>query len=79
MKRVMKKISAGLVVVGVMVAIGSAASSMAAGPFGCFRKGIYCLDVWQPVICSDGNVYSNGCYAYRACATNCVPYGGDTF
>ena len=44
---------------------------------GCPRQGIYCLDVWQPVICSDGHVYSNSCYAYVACATGCVPYGGD--
>jgi hypothetical protein len=37
---------------------------------------IQCLDVWNPVICSDGNVYSNACYAKRACATGCVPLGG---
>ena len=42
---------------------------------GCPRVGIACPDVWDPVICSDGNVYSNGCYAYVACATGCVPYG----
>jgi hypothetical protein len=47
------------------------------GGSGCPRQGIYCLDVWDPVICSDGNVYSNGCYAYVACATGCVPYGGE--
>jgi hypothetical protein len=45
---------------------------------GCPRQGIYCLDVWNPVICSDGVVYSNSCYAYVACATGCVPYGGDS-
>lgn len=33
-----------------------------------------CLDVWNPVICSDGRVYSNMCYARRACATGCVYY-----
>ena len=38
---------------------------------------MYCLDVWNPVICSNGVVYSNSCYAARACATGCVPYGGD--
>ncbi len=36
-----------------------------------------CLDVWRPVICSNGVVYSNSCYASRACATGCVPYGAD--
>lgn len=46
------------------------------GPIGgCPRQGIYCLDVWDPVICSNGIVYSNDCYAYVACATGCVPYG----
>lgn len=33
-----------------------------------------CPDVYSPVICSDGNVYSNSCYASLAGATNCVPY-----
>jgi hypothetical protein len=41
----------------------------------CPRTGIACADIWDPVICSDGVVYSNGCYAYVACATGCVPYG----
>lgn len=43
---------------------------------GCPRD-INCPDVWNPVICSNGQVYSNGCYAYRDCATGCVPYGDD--
>ena len=47
------------------------------GGTGCPRN-INCLDVWQPVICADGVVYSNSCYAYRACAPGpCVSYGGD--
>lgn len=33
-----------------------------------------CPDVWNPVICSDGRIYSNMCYARRACATGCVYY-----
>ena len=37
-----------------------------------------CLDVWDPVICDGGVIYSNACYAARACATGCVPYGGAT-
>lgn len=35
----------------------------------------YCPDVYAPVICSNGRVYSNSCYASRAGATGCVPYG----
>jgi hypothetical protein len=44
---------------------------------GC-GQGYECLDVWRPVICPNGQVYSNSCYASKACQTNCVPYGGDT-
>ncbi|MGH7244254.1 MAG: hypothetical protein ACREJD_12645 [Phycisphaerales bacterium] len=33
-----------------------------------------CPDVYAPVICSNGYVYGNGCYAFLAGATNCVPY-----
>ncbi len=32
-----------------------------------------CPDVYYPVICSDGNIYSNACYALRAGQKNCVP------
>jgi hypothetical protein len=39
--------------------------------------GIYCLDVWRPVLCPDGNIYSNDCYALRAGQVGCVPWGGD--
>lgn len=38
-------------------------------------KGYECLDVWKPVLCPNGQVYSNSCYAAKACQTNCVPYG----
>lgn len=37
------------------------------GGGGC-PKDIMCLDVWDPVQCADGIVYSNQCYADRACA-----------
>lgn len=37
---------------------------------------LVCLDVWDPVECDDGTIYSNACYAKRACATGCVPTGG---
>jgi hypothetical protein len=41
----------------------------------CPRTGIACPDIYAPVICSNGVVYSNSCYAYVYCATGCVPYG----
>ncbi|HSS47718.1 MAG TPA: hypothetical protein VLX28_02115 [Thermoanaerobaculia bacterium] len=34
-----------------------------------------CPEVYSPVICSNGVVYSNACFAGLACATDCVPYG----
>jgi hypothetical protein len=42
----------------------------------CPDKLIFCLDVWDPVICDDGKIYGNQCYADRACATGCEPTGG---
>ena len=42
----------------------------------CKWWNLMCLDVWDPVQCSDGVIYSNACYAKRACATGCVPIGG---
>jgi hypothetical protein len=37
--------------------------------------GFHCPDVYDPVICSNGQIYGNSCYASRAGATGCVPYG----
>lgn len=34
-----------------------------------------CPDIVRPVICSNGHVYINQCYANLAHAKNCVPYG----
>jgi hypothetical protein len=47
--------------------------AMNGGAPGCAKFN--CLDVYQPVICSNGVVYSNACYAARACQKNCQPYG----
>ena len=33
-----------------------------------------CPEIYSPVICSNGHVYSNQCFADAACATGCVPY-----
>jgi len=33
-----------------------------------------CPFIYAPVICSNGQVYSNQCFANAACATGCVPY-----
>ncbi len=45
-------------------------------PPKCPNWDLVCPDVWDPVVCDDGNTYSNQCYADRACATGCEPTGG---
>lgn len=63
-----------ILVIALAIAVGS--TTLAGKPNKpCRSPLIFCLDVWDPVICDDGNVYSNDCYARRACATGCVPYG----
>lgn len=37
-------------------------------------EGIICPTYYDPVICSNGQVYSNACFANAACATGCQPY-----
>lgn len=54
-------------------ALASTAHSAAAS--GCHHNRI-CPNIVAPVICSNGQVYPNSCYAYNACATGCVPYAG---
>ena len=44
----------------------------------CPKKGFQCLDVYIPVICDGGAVFSNACYASLACATGCRPLGDAT-
>ena len=72
----------GVLVLGVVafVATGDSSAAKPGGGggtkcTGCPRPCVACADVWDPVICSDGQVYGNSCYAYVACATGCVPYG----
>lgn len=58
----------GCVPVGTTPAASDASTS--AAPDG----GILCPAVWDPVICSDGQVYSNACYARAAGARGCKSY-----
>lgn len=67
-----------LLIVAAAVAFGSLSFAKGKPPRPgdkCPDRLIFCLDVWDPVICDDGKVYSNDCYARRACATGCEPYG----
>jgi len=34
-----------------------------------------CPLIYAPVICSNGKIYPNQCYADKAHAKDCVPYG----
>ena len=49
-----------------LVAAASATSAVQA------RPTCLCPDVYQPVLCSNGQTYSNGCFAACAGATGCV-------
>ena len=44
----------------------------------CIRPDVSCPDVWDPVTCSNGVTYSNGCYAWLACATGCTGGGASS-
>jgi hypothetical protein len=71
----LSNIGLGVLAIGAVVFGVVSAASAARPPAGGGGGPIYCLDVWKPVICSNGIVYSNDCYARRAGATGCVPYG----
>ena len=52
----------------IVVAAGTLVTAAHAGP-------PLCPEVYAPVICSNGKIYPNQCYADRAHAKDCVPYG----
>ncbi|UCC32332.1 MAG: hypothetical protein JSU86_08620, partial [Phycisphaerales bacterium] len=66
----------GLAVVVLFAIEGQAYGKGKPGGGGECPRDIMCPAVWDPVICDDGNVYSNACYAFAACATGCEPLGG---
>jgi len=68
MKKNLTKLTLALALAGVAVSFGVRPAQAVCG------GGILCPDVWDPVICSNGQIYSNSCYAKAACATGCVPY-----
>lgn len=74
----MKKLSfLPKILLALALAVGAfsvAVPSQAAGD--CPNSGIVCPAVWDPVICNDGQVYSNACYARAACAHGCKDYPG---
>ena len=58
----------GVIVGSVAVAIASISVASASPPV--------CPKIYAPVICDNGRVYVNQCYADRHHAENCVPYNG---
>ena len=70
------KLLFGLILLAV-VTTGSPTTEAKGKPGGGCPKPIFCADVWIPVQCADGIIYSNACYADRACAPGpCVPVDG---
>lgn len=65
-----------IVAVAGVCTVALAAKPPRPGGGGC-PKDIMCLDVWIPVQCANGVIYSNQCYADRACAPGpCVRIDG---
>ena len=71
----MKKMTLKLALAAALVVGAFAIPAPSQAVFAGCNPGTFCPDVYSPVICSNGHVYSNGCYAAKACATGCVPYG----
>lgn len=69
MKRIKLMFAATLLCAG---ALTVSATSEAAKQ--CPREGILCTTQYDPVICNNGKIYSNSCFAYVDCATGCTPY-----
>jgi hypothetical protein len=63
------QVSKLMMVAGVVAVVGFGVSSATA------RPPCICPLIYFPVICSNGHVYTNGCFASCAGATGCVPTG----
>jgi hypothetical protein len=57
------------------LALAGAAASFTGSPvLAACGGGGACPTVYDPVICNDGVIYSNSCFANLACAKGCKPY-----
>lgn len=75
MKKFVVRLSLGAFVLGALVVGTTALAKRPGGGGG--GGGIACPDVWDPVVCADGNTYSNQCYADVAKAPKpCTSVGG---
>ncbi len=57
-----------LLTAAAVVVAGSLALSMASGTGDCPTKNRVCPRLWDPVLCADGVVYDNPCFAVVLCA-----------
>ncbi|HKQ62828.1 MAG TPA: hypothetical protein VJS92_16165 [Candidatus Polarisedimenticolaceae bacterium] len=72
----MRRVLGSLVAAALAVAfVAFALTVFTATPAVAVIKPCICPDVYAPVICSNGVVYSNSCRASCAHATGCHPYG----
>jgi hypothetical protein len=81
-RKTLARLTKGAMIVGVAGVIASTAVTLAAPPrpgSGCPRRGIFCLEIYDPVECTNRfgqrQIYSNSCFAYVDCATDCSAGG----
>jgi len=80
MSKRMQRIASGAFIAGVAAAGLAGFEALTPEAEGLIRPAwppFACPDVWAPVICDNGQVYSNLCYANLFGATGCVPFGLD--
>ena len=70
-------VAGGMLAAATLAAGGGNGHGGGGGGGGSGGGGTECPDVWDPVICSNGQVYSNYCYASKAKATGCISFGDD--
>lgn len=69
-----RSVAMALVVAVVFAAAAVLVTALSTTP--ALAGGCNCPAIWDPVICNDGQTYSNACYARCAHARGCVSAGG---
>ena len=70
MKRTNQVLLLLVVVAAAITAISSYSNAVGGG-----GGPLVCPDIYAPVICDNGRIYPNQCWADHHHAHNCVPYG----
>jgi hypothetical protein len=71
----LKRVFVGAIALGLVVVVASVTASAVKAASG--GGGYACPDIYAPVICSNGQIYPNACYASLAKAKNCHPWGNN--